>query len=83
MRRLVLVLGVAGLAGCTSFPEVDAAMRARDHSTSYPELLPLDQVTGTDTAYRLDDQSADQLMARARSLRARAAALRALPLDEV
>ncbi|WP_372603655.1 hypothetical protein [Actibacterium sp.] len=82
MRRILAILAVAGLAGCGSFPEVDAAMRARDHSTSYPELLPLEQVTGDETAFRLDAQSADQLQARARALRARAAALRARPLDE-
>ncbi|MBN2905731.1 MAG: hypothetical protein JXJ18_03370 [Rhodobacteraceae bacterium] len=75
--RLGALALVAGLAGCTQFPRVDATAPARAAPTTYPRIVPIEPLLAQIDAPRATPQDATALAARAAGLRRRAAALRA------
>ncbi|MGC9418211.1 MAG: hypothetical protein ACP5EN_04485 [Rhodovulum sp.] len=82
-RRIATALAAgtlaAGLAGCATFPEVDAAEQARTLPTEAPRIVPIDPILARATAPGADPDDASRLAARAALLRQKAAALRTRP----
>lgn len=72
----VLLIGTA-LAGCATFPALDAAVGDEVMALPFPEIAPLDALLAGDAAGTPAD--AAMLAARADALRRRADALRAAP----
>lgn len=77
---LALGLGVAGVAGCASFPDLDHIEVAGAGAT--PQLMPVDRLLAqADTPARASAAQADGLAARAARLKQRAALMRGPILD--
>jgi hypothetical protein len=76
VRLTVLLLASAILAGCASFPEVDAAERRLGTAGPPPVLVPLETVLPSAAPGRATEATAASVEGRAAGLRARAAALR-------
>lgn len=79
--RLILALTLAALAGCTSFPELDAAQTPGIETAAYPRLLPLDTLLTEEGDPRATPEATDDLAARVAQLRARADRLRGPVVD--
>ncbi|SEO93519.1 hypothetical protein SAMN04490248_11692 [Salinihabitans flavidus] len=77
MRLSLLLIPVLLIAGCTQFPDVDAAIGDEVAKAPYPALVPLGPLLTADSPARLDEGSEAALTARADGLRRRARALRA------
>lgn len=71
----VLCLCFGGLAGCGSFPEVDA-VQARIGGGAAPQLVPIEGLIAQAGPGRATAAARDGLAGRAAGLRARAAAMR-------
>lgn len=83
-RRATLVplFGLALLAGCATFPELDAAATARLPGTStYSEVIPNDEVLARAGTPTLTEPDRAALDARVAGLQARAAALQGPVVD--
>lgn len=80
-RRLASLAAVLSLAGCTTFPALDAAVSQRPDPGPAPELLPIDSLLAATGGARLDAADGAALAARAARLRARAALMRGPVLD--
>lgn len=80
LRTLATIITISAAASCTQFPEVDAAMLARENPTEFPDIAPLSDIISGGPEQRLDDLSAAQLEARAAALRLRADRLRRVPI---
>lgn len=65
------------VSACTQFPELDASVPDAAENAAYPELVPVESLLGPD---RFDpaenDETADRIENRTRSLQARAERLR-------
>ncbi|CUH81456.1 hypothetical protein [Tropicibacter naphthalenivorans] len=72
--RLFCAALLAGLAGCTQFPELDAVQTPGIENAAYPDLVPLDDLLNA-SAPSVTPEMAAGLEARAAGLRARAARL--------
>ena len=82
MRLLRLAcLALAPLAGCATFPELEASVRPGVRSASYPDLVPLEVLEAQIDEDRIGAGTQETLEARADRLRARAARLRRRNLD--
>lgn len=79
--RLILALTLASLAGCTSFPELEAAQTPGIQSAAYPRLLPLDSLLAEGGDPRATPDAMDDIAARVAQLRARADRLRGPVID--
>ncbi len=79
--RMTLCLAAA-LAGCTTFPELDAVVSEEAKRADYLSLVPADQLLGKRSDGRVTEETGRALQARAADLRARAALLRGQPIDE-
>ena len=66
------------LAGCSSFPQLDAVVSDEARRADYPNLIPAERLLAKRDAGRLDENSGRALLARASRLRARARILRSL-----
>ncbi len=75
------IIPVLGLAACTEFPQVDAALSPNDPGADYPELLPFEQLESGQAPPSLTDSDDDALRARAEALRARVGGLRGPVID--
>lgn len=71
MKYLAPMLCLCLLAGCTQFPEVDAAEGARVDEADYPRLLPLDQILDAPESL-VDATIEEQVEGRVARLKARA-----------
>ena len=81
-RPVAALILAASLAGCTQFPELDAATSAEVASAPWPQILPLPEVLAQMPAEpRATEATTAAVEARAAALRARAAALRARQID--
>ncbi len=78
--RLTLIAALA-LAGCTSFPELDAVVSDAAERADYPELVPAERLLGKRSDGRMTEATGPALQARAANLRARAQLLRGQPID--
>ena len=76
----VWIITAAVLAGCTEFPEVDAALTEGNPDAAFPELLPFEDLLQAGDP-RLSETEDEALLARAAALRGRADALRAPVID--
>lgn len=74
------IIPVLGLAACTDFPQVDAALSQNGPSADYPEISPFEQLK-SDQVPRLTGVDDDALRARAEALRARVGGLRGPVID--
>ncbi|WP_116599959.1 hypothetical protein [Primorskyibacter marinus] len=79
--RLILALTLASFAGCTSFPELEAAQTPGIQSAAYPRLLPLDTLLTEEGDPRATPEAMGDLAARVARLRARADRLRGPVID--
>ncbi|MCO0634594.1 hypothetical protein M8745_01310 [Lutimaribacter sp. EGI FJ00014] len=79
LRALPLVL--AGLAGCTQFPELDYRAEDLDPYAPYPALVPVEPLLAQSGQSRVTDEDAPALRARVAALRARAAQLQRTTID--
>lgn len=77
MRYAAALLLFAGLAACTTFPAIDAAVGKEVQALPFPRIAPLDALIAGANVPPDGRQSA--LDAKAAALRARAQALRAVP----
>lgn len=68
-------LAALALAGCASFPELDAAITPEARTAPYPVIAPLADITAQTAPPRGAAESADDIAARAARLRERAATL--------
>ena len=69
------------LAGCSDFPELDAAITPTARNAEYPSLMPIDQLVADAQDVQITEQTVTTLKGRAGSLRARAARLRGPIID--
>ncbi|TCP43198.1 hypothetical protein [Rhodovulum marinum] len=69
----------AGLAGCATFPEVDAAEQARALPTEAPRIVPVEPILARAARTGAEPEDAARLEARAALLRQKTAALRTRP----
>ena len=81
-RLSVLFTAAALLAGCASFPELDAAVTPEARRADYPVLIPTAGVLIRREGARLTAADGEQLQARAANLQARARLLRGVVIDE-
>lgn len=72
--RLHAIIAVVLVSGCATFPELDARLDDATRSAPFPELVPLEGLTGP--APRLTDETGSALAERAAALAERAEALR-------
>jgi hypothetical protein len=77
------VLGLALLvAGCQSFPELDAAAAARLQGTpGYPELVPVDEIVVRAGTAQVEDADLAALVARVSALQGRAGSMQGPVVD--
>ncbi len=76
----VLTLGL--MAGCTDFPELDAQIGIDSRATTYPDLVPVEDITSAVPPAAITPQTGEELDARTKTLRARADRLRGEIIDE-
>ena len=76
----VLALGL--MAGCTQFPELDAKVGEQDRTATYPDLIPVDEITSGIPPAAITPETGEDLDARTDALRARADRLRGDVIDE-
>lgn len=75
MLRLILLCSfAAGLAGCTQFPKLDAAVGPEARHAAYPKLAPIGPILADSAASPAPDPSTS-LSARGTALRAKASKL--------
>jgi len=83
LPSVVLSLAAALLiAGCASFPELDAAISPEARQAGYPTLVPVGGVLARRDAARIAPETEAALLARAANLRARARLLRGVVVEE-
>ncbi len=83
MRMPLLALTLAALlAGCADFPQLDAEISPEARRAGYPDLVPVSDVLDRRKLARTTGREAGVLSARAANLRARAAMLRGIAVDE-
>lgn len=68
-------------AACTPLPERDAASLASARAAGYRALVPAEEITGSVPPVAITPQTAQELDARTRALRARADALKRAGID--
>lgn len=78
--RLIPALTLAALAGCTSFPELDAAQTPGIENAPYPQFVPIETLLADDTPVSTTPEAMEEVAARVAALRARAARLSAGPV---
>ncbi|WP_425038451.1 hypothetical protein [Primorskyibacter sp. S187A] len=76
---LLSLCAALGLAACAQFPQLDAVEEGGVDTAPYPQLLPLEQLT-EGPALTATPQVRSGILARAESLRARAARLSNRPV---
>lgn len=77
MRQVLRVsVLAAALAGCTTFPQVDAVVSDAARRADYPTLVPIEGLLAERTGGRLTASDGETLLARAERLQARARILR-------
>ena len=84
MRRVIYIFltGAALAAGCTSFPELDAAVSPEARRAAYPVLIPTQPVLDRRADVRVTVETGEALERRAANLRARAGLLRGSVVDD-
>ncbi|KAJ55317.1 hypothetical protein ACMU_11505 [Actibacterium mucosum KCTC 23349] len=75
MRHTLILILIAALPGCTTFPDVDIALAADGDDATTPEIRPIGELLASIDAARLTPESGLTLAARAASLRSRARAI--------
>ena len=79
MRQFFGLLAFATvLAGCTDFPQLDAAVSDKARAAAYPELVPTEGLLAKRGNNRVDENTGPDLLARAERLKARAKLLRGI-----
>ncbi|WP_456386903.1 hypothetical protein [Profundibacter sp.] len=83
MLRLINSLALAAtlLAGCSDFPELDAAITSAARNADYPNLLPIDQLIADAQQVQISPETVTNLEGRISHLNARAARLRGPVID--
>ncbi|ATI41279.1 hypothetical protein CBW24_04195 [Pacificitalea manganoxidans] len=69
------------LAGCTEFPELDAAITPEARQAAYPTLLPIDQITGPAYQTRITGNEVAELETAGAAHERRADYLRTRPIE--
>ena len=83
MLRLTALSTLAAVlfAGCSNFPELDAAITPTAEQADYPALIPMRQVMAGANDVQITPQTVANLQGRTGNLRARAARLRGPVID--
>jgi hypothetical protein len=82
MRIPALVILLAAVAGCSALPDIDSAISPQAEAAPYPELVPLESITLTESAQEADPFAVQTILeGRVARLRARANALRGSVFD--
>jgi len=81
MRPWLILPLLLATTACTEFPELDAKIDATSRAAPYPDLIPVEEIKAQVTPPRIADTSGSDVMARAARLKARAARLRATPIN--
>ncbi|MEM1387715.1 MAG: hypothetical protein AAGG54_08905 [Pseudomonadota bacterium] len=71
-----------GLAGCADFPDLGKSISPEARRAEFPQLVPIEPLLERRNAARTTGLEADRLEARAAALRARAALLRGITIDD-
>lgn len=76
--RIIALLGLLALplAGCTTFPQVNASVDPARRSAPYPDLVPIGTLTARMTDTNISPDMQPGLQRRAERLKSRAAALK-------
>ena len=83
MRPVVLILPLCvALSACADWPDLDHAVSPEARRSDYPVLVPLNEVLDRRGLARSDATDGEILAARAANLRARAALLRGVSVDD-
>ncbi len=69
------------MAGCSDFPELDAAVTPAARDAAYPSLTPLDQLIAGAQDVQITPQTVANLQGRVTGLQGRAARLRGPVID--
>jgi len=75
MRKVLLIMLVLAINGCTDFPDLETAVSARAQAAAYPAILPLDALLASVPPVEAG-LGVGTLPQRLRHLQARAAQLR-------
>ena len=76
---ILAALAVSLIAGCKPFPTFEVSEGAR--AAAYPDLVPVEEITGQVPAEAIAPETSSDLAGRAAGLRARAARLKAGVID--
>lgn len=83
MLRLAATFAITAtlLAGCSDFPELDAAITPAARQAGYPSLLPMGQLLTDAAEVQITEETSATLQGRVSTLNARAARLRGPVVD--
>jgi len=83
MLRLTAAFAITAslLAGCSDFPELDAAITPAARNAGYPTLMPIDQLVAGAQVVQITEETVITLQNRIGRLRGRAARLRGPVID--
>ncbi len=83
MHRLAAAFAITAtmLAGCSNFPELDAAITPAARQAGYPSLMPLDQLVAGAEEVQITEETIATLQGRVSGLKGRAARLRGPVID--
>ena len=83
MLRLSAAFAITAtvLAGCSDFPELDAAITPAARQAGYPSLMPIDQLIAGAQDVQITEETTTTLQGRVSRLKGRAARLRGPVID--
>ena len=82
-QKIVLIPALcAALSACGDFPELDEAVDSNARRAPYPDLVPLENVTGSLPEEQIKPETPEELDTRVARLKARAARLNRDVIDD-
>lgn len=83
MRRFAAVFAITAtaLAGCSNFPELDAAVTPAARTADFPSLVPISPLIAGAQQVQITEETVATLQGRVSGLKARAARLRGPIID--
>lgn len=81
LQFAIALTATALVAGCTQFPDLDAAISPGAEAAPYPQLVPTESLSASVPEPLIEPETSTSLEARVAHLRARAARLRGSVID--
>ena len=81
MRAWLIFSLLLAIPACTEFPELDAKVDAAARAAPYPNLIPVEDIRASVAEQQITPSTSSDVNARAARLKARAARMRATPIN--